>query len=196
MNFGRLLAANSACLRATGRGAFASASPRCFSTAFSSQRPTWLVASRIPPAYQTRNLSLWGSSKPQPKPEEAAAQAPEATLPSTSADAQAPDALPSTAATQTTPADAAANATVPQSAQDPEIVYAAPFDPSSVSDASASAASQALDVASTASALSPLKWGDLTAMGLTAWYTPAGLVRWTLQVFNVGIGLPWFWTIV
>ncbi|KAI5829012.1 hypothetical protein K523DRAFT_275521 [Schizophyllum commune Tattone D] len=192
MNFGRLLAANSACLRATGRGAFASASPRCFSTAFSSQRPTWLVASRLPPAYQARNISLWGSSKPAPKPEEAAAEAPEPALPNTPADAQAPDALPPTSATQTTPADAA----VPPSAQDPEIVYATPFDPSAVSDTASSAASQALDVATTASALSPLKWGDLTAMGLTAWYTPAGLVRWTLQVFNVTLGLPWFWTIV
>ncbi|KAL1708738.1 60Kd inner membrane protein-domain-containing protein [Schizophyllum commune] len=193
MNFGRLLAANSACLRATGRGAFASASPRCFSTAFNSQRPTWLVASRLPHAYQARNLSLWGSSKPAPKPEEAAAEAPEPALPTTPADAQAPDALPPTSAMQTTPADAA---TVSQSAQDPEIVYATPFDPSAVSDTASSAASQALDVATTASALSPLKWGDLTAMGLTAWYTPAGLVRWTLQVFNVTLGLPWFWTIV
>ncbi|KAL1697346.1 60Kd inner membrane protein-domain-containing protein [Schizophyllum commune] len=193
MNFGRLLAANSACLRATGRGAFVSASPRCFSTALNSQRPTWLVASRLPPAYQARNLSLWGSSKPAPKPEEAASEAPEPALPTTPADAQAPDALPPTSATQTTPADAA---TVAPSAQDPEIVYATPFDPSAVSDTASSAASQALDVATTASALSPLKWGDLTAMGLTAWYTPAGLVRWTLQVFNVTLGLPWFWTIV
>lgn len=40
-----------------------------------------------------------------------------------------------------------------------------------------------------------LQYGDLAALGLTGW-TPAGFVRWTLEIINVATGLPWFWTIV
>jgi YidC/Oxa1 family membrane protein insertase len=40
-----------------------------------------------------------------------------------------------------------------------------------------------------------LQFGDLAALGLAGW-TPAGLVRWSLEVINVATGLPWFWTIV
>ncbi|TRM66147.1 60Kd inner membrane protein-domain-containing protein [Schizophyllum amplum] len=198
MNFGRLLSANSACLRATGRGAFASASPRCFSTAFNSPRSPWLVTGRLAPAHPTRSLSLWpwGSSKSQtPAPSEAASAAPEPVQPSTPADATAPEAILPAAPTETAPADAAANAIVPQTTQEPELVYATPFDPSSV-PATTDSAFQALDIATTAVTATPLKWGDLSALGMTAWYTPAGLVRWTLQVFNVTLGMPWFWSIV
>ncbi|KAL0952606.1 hypothetical protein HGRIS_006861 [Hohenbuehelia grisea] len=41
----------------------------------------------------------------------------------------------------------------------------------------------------------PLEFGDLAAMGLVSW-TPAGLIRWSLEVINVVTGMPWFWTIV
>jgi YidC/Oxa1 family membrane protein insertase len=40
-----------------------------------------------------------------------------------------------------------------------------------------------------------LQYGDLAALGLVGW-TPAGLVRWSLEVINVATGLPWFWTLV
>lgn len=40
-----------------------------------------------------------------------------------------------------------------------------------------------------------LQFGDLAALGLVGW-TPAGLVRWSLEVINVTTGLPWFWTLV
>jgi YidC/Oxa1 family membrane protein insertase len=40
-----------------------------------------------------------------------------------------------------------------------------------------------------------LQYGDLAALGLVGW-TPAGLIRWSLEVINVATGLPWFWTLV
>ncbi|KAF9458707.1 60Kd inner membrane protein-domain-containing protein [Collybia nuda] len=40
-----------------------------------------------------------------------------------------------------------------------------------------------------------LQYGDLAALGLASW-TPAGLIRWSLEIINVATGLPWFWTIV
>ncbi|KAF8229432.1 hypothetical protein L208DRAFT_1402199 [Tricholoma matsutake] len=40
-----------------------------------------------------------------------------------------------------------------------------------------------------------LQYGDLAALGLAGW-TPAGFVRWSLEVINVATGLPWFWTLV
>lgn len=40
-----------------------------------------------------------------------------------------------------------------------------------------------------------LQYGDLAALGLIGW-SPAGIVRWSLELINVSTGLPWFWTIV
>jgi len=40
-----------------------------------------------------------------------------------------------------------------------------------------------------------LQYGDLAALGLVSW-TPAGLIRWSLELINVATGLPWFWTLV
>lgn len=40
-----------------------------------------------------------------------------------------------------------------------------------------------------------LQYGDLAALGLVSW-TPAGLIRWSLELINVSTGMPWFWTIV
>ncbi|KAF8064291.1 60Kd inner membrane protein-domain-containing protein [Lyophyllum atratum] len=40
-----------------------------------------------------------------------------------------------------------------------------------------------------------LQYGDLAALGLVSW-TPAGLIRWSLELINVTTSLPWFWTIV
>ncbi len=46
-----------------------------------------------------------------------------------------------------------------------------------------------------ASHIPPLQYGDLAALDLINWY-PAGIVRWSFEILNVSIGLPWFWTIV
>ncbi|KAF8154216.1 60Kd inner membrane protein-domain-containing protein [Crassisporium funariophilum] len=40
-----------------------------------------------------------------------------------------------------------------------------------------------------------LQYGDLAALGLAGW-TPAGMIRWSMELINVGTGLPWFWTII
>ncbi|KAG6833400.1 hypothetical protein H0H87_007385 [Tephrocybe sp. NHM501043] len=40
-----------------------------------------------------------------------------------------------------------------------------------------------------------LQYGDLAALGLASW-TPAGIVRWSLEIINTTTGMPWFWTIV
>ncbi|KAF5375426.1 hypothetical protein D9615_007933 [Tricholomella constricta] len=40
-----------------------------------------------------------------------------------------------------------------------------------------------------------LQYGDLAALGLVSW-TPAGIIRWSIELINVTTGLPWFWTIV
>lgn len=40
-----------------------------------------------------------------------------------------------------------------------------------------------------------LQYGDLAAMGLAGW-SPAGLVRWSMEIINVTTGMPWFWTII
>lgn len=43
--------------------------------------------------------------------------------------------------------------------------------------------------------LPPLEFGDLASLGLISW-TPAGLIRWSLELLNVSTGLPWFHTII
>ena len=35
----------------------------------------------------------------------------------------------------------------------------------------------------------------MAALGLTGW-SPAGMVRWSMELLNVSTGLPWFWTII
>ncbi|KAG6827748.1 hypothetical protein H0H92_010570 [Tricholoma furcatifolium] len=40
-----------------------------------------------------------------------------------------------------------------------------------------------------------MQYGDLAALGLAGW-TPAGLVRWSMELINVSTGMPWFWTII
>jgi len=40
-----------------------------------------------------------------------------------------------------------------------------------------------------------LQYGDFAAMGLTG-FTPAAIVRWSMELINVSTGIPWFWTIV
>ena len=41
----------------------------------------------------------------------------------------------------------------------------------------------------------PLQYGDLAELGLISW-TPAGFVRWSLELIQVTTGIPWFHTIV
>lgn len=40
-----------------------------------------------------------------------------------------------------------------------------------------------------------LQYGDMAALGLAGW-SPAGIVRWSMELINVSSGLPWLWTIV
>lgn len=51
------------------------------------------------------------------------------------------------------------------------------------------------DALDTLAALTPLQYGDLTALGLTSW-APAGMCTWMLELVNVSTGMPWFHTIV
>ena len=51
------------------------------------------------------------------------------------------------------------------------------------------------DTLDTLAALTPLQYGDLTALGLTGW-GPSGLTTWMLELINVSTGLPWFHTII
>ncbi|KAJ3733155.1 60Kd inner membrane protein-domain-containing protein [Lentinula guzmanii] len=55
----------------------------------------------------------------------------------------------------------------------------------------------AINAANTAHSIIPpaLQLGDLASLGLIS-YTPAGLVRWSFELINVGTGLSWFWTII
>ena len=40
-----------------------------------------------------------------------------------------------------------------------------------------------------------LQWGEMASLGLTGW-TPAGFVRWSMELIHLGLNIPWFWTIV
>ncbi|KAF8816935.1 hypothetical protein BYT27DRAFT_7127187 [Phlegmacium glaucopus] len=40
-----------------------------------------------------------------------------------------------------------------------------------------------------------LQYGDMAALGLAGW-SPAGIVRWSMELINVSTGMPWFWTII
>ena len=40
-----------------------------------------------------------------------------------------------------------------------------------------------------------LQYGDMAALGLAGW-SPAGMIRWSMELINVSTGIPWFWTIV
>ena len=56
--------------------------------------------------------------------------------------------------------------------------------PDTISDAAASAAT----------AIAPLNYGDMAALGLVSW-TPAGLTVWILEAVQVSTGLPW-WNVI
>ena len=40
-----------------------------------------------------------------------------------------------------------------------------------------------------------LQYGDMAALGLAGW-SPAGIIRWSMELINVSTGIPWFWTII
>ncbi|KAJ3903482.1 60Kd inner membrane protein-domain-containing protein [Lentinula edodes] len=54
-----------------------------------------------------------------------------------------------------------------------------------------------INVANASNSLVPpaLQLGDLASLDLIS-YTPAGLIRWSFELINVGTGLSWFWTII
>ncbi|KAF9054112.1 60Kd inner membrane protein-domain-containing protein [Panaeolus papilionaceus] len=74
-------------------------------------------------------------------------------------------------------------------AVDAAVASDAPIDPSltdSISDALLS---------STSNIAPALQYGDLAAMGLASW-SPAGIIRWSLEVINVTFSMPWLPTII
>ncbi|KAI6118168.1 60Kd inner membrane protein-domain-containing protein [Pisolithus sp. B1] len=42
----------------------------------------------------------------------------------------------------------------------------------------------------------PLQHGDLYDLGLVSWFSPAGWVRYSMEVLHVTTGMPWFYVIV
>ncbi|KAI6112057.1 60Kd inner membrane protein-domain-containing protein [Pisolithus croceorrhizus] len=42
----------------------------------------------------------------------------------------------------------------------------------------------------------PLQHGDLYDLGLVSWYSPAGWVRYSMEVLHITTGMPWFYVIV
>ncbi|KAF7985844.1 hypothetical protein HWV62_530 [Athelia sp. TMB] len=98
------------------------------------------------------------------------------------------------------PTAAAAAPVDPSPTWSPDALSSAP-DPTSLAP-DALATSPAPDAITTLStdtlaaltAIPPLQPGDLSALGLLS-YTPAGLVRWTLELLHTTTHLPWFWTI-
>ncbi|KAF8970667.1 60Kd inner membrane protein-domain-containing protein [Flammula alnicola] len=92
----------------------------------------------------------------------------------------------------TSPTEETAAAGVDASSSIPDVTGIAESD--SVADVSSEAVSGFAD-AVLEHIPAALQYGDLAAMGLAGW-SPAGLVRWSLELINVSTGLPWFWTIV
>ncbi|TFK36572.1 60Kd inner membrane protein-domain-containing protein [Crucibulum laeve] len=71
---------------------------------------------------------------------------------------------------------------------------AAPPIPAEIADATP-VSDIVTSLATPASSIPQLHYGDLGALGLTSW-TPAGIIRWSLEIINVTTHLPWFHTIV
>ncbi|KAH7911293.1 60Kd inner membrane protein-domain-containing protein [Hygrophoropsis aurantiaca] len=74
-----------------------------------------------------------------------------------------------------------------------------PSNSANFSDGSLPSGTDAADpfviASSSASEISPLQFGDLAELGLAGW-TPAGIIRWSLEILNVTTGMPWFYTII
>lgn len=97
---------------------------------------------------------------------------------------------------ETVPADTPISEPVSAS---PEVASSAPISHSTstveVIPAEAVAPVSQSDALDTLTALTPLQYGDLAALGLAGW-SPAGLSSWMLELINVSAGLPWFHTII
>ncbi|KAH9477101.1 Mitochondrial inner membrane protein OXA1L [Psilocybe cubensis] len=135
----------------------------------------------------SRNLSLWGSSSKSTPPPSAAPEAPPATEETAAAVAESSSTPATSAATTPLPTDAATDATT-----------SLPTEVVTEAAASADVPTTLLtDVTEAIATHAPaaLQYGDLAAMGLAGW-SPAGLVRWSLELINVSTGMPWFWTII
>ncbi|KAF7973244.1 hypothetical protein HWV62_15751 [Athelia sp. TMB] len=112
------------------------------------------------------------------------------------APAPAPAPAPPTPVVPSTEAAAASAAPVdPPPTWTPDALSSAP-DPTTLATSPAPDALTTLstDTLAALTAIPPLQPGDLSALGLLS-YTPAGLVRWTLELLHTTTHLPWFWTI-
>ncbi|KDR78262.1 hypothetical protein GALMADRAFT_245348 [Galerina marginata CBS 339.88] len=135
------------------------------------------------PPVTSRNLSLWGwgsASKTTPPPADEASNAVE----ETSTSATLTESTPTSVTDSSSPIDASSFLTDTSAA---------------VEGASSSADAEPILSGVTDAIINnvpaALQYGDLAAMGLAGW-SPAGLVRWSMEVIHVTAGIPWFWTIV
>ncbi|KAF5329460.1 hypothetical protein D9619_009106 [Psilocybe cf. subviscida] len=64
-----------------------------------------------------------------------------------------------------------------------------------VTPETAEAATSVVDTVTNA-VIPALQYGDFAALGLASWVTPAGWIRWSMELINVSTGMSWFWTIV
>ncbi|KAF9529162.1 60Kd inner membrane protein-domain-containing protein [Crepidotus variabilis] len=153
---------------------------RTFSSGLQSRHH--LIPFRVPT--NSRNLSLWSSTKPTSQSASSPITPPE-TLVDEARTMLTGEISESTSASSLsgTPVEASSEVT-PVMPPDVDLALdsIAALDSSSLTDTVLQHAGQ-------------LQWGDLSALGLTG-YTPAGLIRWSFEVINVTTQLPWFWTIV
>ncbi|KAG1873460.1 60Kd inner membrane protein-domain-containing protein [Suillus tomentosus] len=52
-----------------------------------------------------------------------------------------------------------------------------------------------IDIPALDTVIRPLQYGDLAELGLAGW-SPAGIIRWSFELLQVGTGMPWFYTII
>ncbi|PPQ74653.1 hypothetical protein CVT24_003838 [Panaeolus cyanescens] len=116
--------------------------------------------------------NFWGSSK-APAP---AATESKDTIAEQASAASTPASFPTETTSSTLPIDQATPAEIP--------VETSLLD--SASDALSNAAGNVIPA---------LQYGDLAAMGLASW-SPAGLVRWSMELIHVTFSMPWLPTIV
>ncbi|PPQ80347.1 hypothetical protein CVT25_003630 [Psilocybe cyanescens] len=154
---------------------------RLFSSLLQASSSSCRPLNRVQTLGSSRNLSFWGSSsKPAPQPA-ATPEVPQTTEETATAVADMSSSIPAAPAAETPlPADASAFSADTVSSVN------VPVDSTLLSDITEAIANHAP---------AALQYGDLAAMGLAGW-SPAGLVRWSMEIINVTTGMPWFWTII
>ena len=149
-----------------------------------SQRASPLAARASPLAAPGSTRNFWWSSKSSSSEPSAVASSDPAPVPEN-------DAVAAAAAEQ--PPAEAATSVESMNALDVAPVTDAPLSSEVSPDTALESVSNALT--DTVAQITPLQFGDLTALGLGGW-SPIGLSQHLLEAINVTTGMPWFWTIV